>query len=240
MKKYIFLSLTLSLLTFTISAQKLKDAIYLKNGSIIYGKLIEVSDDKYKIETPVGIMIYSAEEVDKFVKENPVFTGRRDTGVGFALEAGLLIGSQSSQYPAPFSFNFIMTYTTGTKNVIGAGSGIEFLGSAFAPVFIEYKHLFNEKKTSPFIFMRGGALIHTGGDNDDYDTYPYDYSKRYKGGPTFGLGTGISWAKEDFETYLSFGYRYALTSYRQNDYNHIIYTYKNNYNRLEVKFGFKF
>jgi hypothetical protein len=54
------------------------------------------------------------------------------------------------------------------------------------------------------------------------------------------VGTGISWAKEDMETYLSFAYRYAQTSYKQNNYNDIIYTYKNNYNRLEIKFGFKF
>ncbi len=72
-----------------------------------------------------------------------------------------------------------------------------------------------------------------------YNPYNY-YPKDYKGGASLGLGTGISWAKQDIETYLSFSYRYAQTSYKQGSYNDVTYTYKNNYNRLEVKFGFKF
>ena len=64
--------------------------------------------------------------------------------------------------------------------------------------------------------------------------------KDYKGGASLGIGTGISWAKEESETYLTFAYRYAHTSYQQDDYNNVTYTYKNNFNRLEIKFGFKF
>ena len=43
----------------------------------------------------------------------------------------------------------------------------------------------------------------------------------YKGGGSFTFGTGISWAKEDYETYLSFAYRYAHTSYTQKDIQHM-------------------
>ena len=241
MKKQFVIILLLALIVWPAFSQKSKDAVYLKNGSIIYGKLIEISDNVYKIQTSDGSLFnFRSDEVEKFIKETPRFESRKTSGPGFALEGGLLVGSQSSEVSAPFSFNIILNLTSSTKNIFGIGSGVEFLGSTFSPVFIEVKRLLNDKKTAPFVFMRGGALIHTGG-NDDEDPYnPYYYPRSYKGGGTFLIGTGISWAKEDIEAYLSFGYRYAQTSYKQGNYNDVVYTYKNNYNRLEIKFGFKF
>ena len=243
MKKYVIFIITLTFIALPINAQKIKDALYLKNGSIIYGKLLEISDSKYRIQTSDGsLFIYSTDEVEKLIKESPGFDGRKTSGTGFALEAGVLIGTQVSNYVAPFSFNMILNFTSDTKNLVGIGTGVEFLGSAFTPFYLEYKRLFSDKKTTPFIFFRGGALVHLGGDNEsDYDPYHnYNYEKNYKGGASLTFGTGISWAREDSETYLSFAYRYARTSYKERNYNDIIYTYKNNYNRLEVKFGFKF
>lgn len=241
MKKQFVIFLLLAIIVLPAFSQRSKDAVYLKNGSIIYGKLLEISGNVYKIQTSDGSLFnFNSDEVEKFVKETPRFESRKTSGPGFALEGGILVGSQNSEVNAPFSFNIILNLTSNTRNIFGIGSGVEFLGSTFSPVYIEVKRLLNDKKTAPFVFMRGGALIHTGG-NDDEDPYnPYYYPRSYKGGGTFLLGTGISWAKEDIETYLSFGYRYAQTSYKQRNYNDVTYTYKNNYNRLEVKFGFKF
>lgn len=241
MKKHLILLIVLTIITLPLSAQKTRDALYLKNGSIIYGKLINISDGRYGIQTSDGSFFnFPADEVDKFAREAPHFEGRKASGAGFALEAGLLVGSQNSEFNTPFSFNVLVNYTTGIKNIIGIGSGVEFLGSAFSPVFLEYKRLFNDRKTAPFIFFRGGAILHTGGDDESDPNNQYYFPKNYQGGVSLGIGTGVSWAKEDGETYLSFAYRYAQTSYKQDSYNDITYTYKINYNRLEVKFGFKF
>lgn len=244
MKKFLIYVIVLTFIALPSNAQKIKDALYLKNGSIIYGKLLEISENKYKIQTSDGsLFIYGEDEVDKFLKEAPAFEGRKASGAGFALELGLLIGSQKSDFEAPFSFNFLVNITEKTKNIFSIGSGVEFLGSTYTPVFLEYKYLFYDRKTTPFFFLRGGALFHLGGDSegDNYSSYPNYYNQTdYKGGASLGFGTGISWTRNDSETYLSFGYRYAHTSYRQRNYNDFIYTYKNNYNRLEIKFGFKF
>ena len=241
MKKHLISLILLTIIILPVSAQKIKDALYLKNGSVIYGKLLEISENKYRIQTSDGSLFnFQADEVDKFLKETPRYDGRKTNVAGFALEAGLLIGSQNSDLNAPFSFNIIVNYTSFTKNIFGIGSGVEFLGSTFSPLFFEYRRLLNDRKTAPFIFFRGGALFHTGGDEESDPYNQYYYPKDYKGGTSLGIGTGISWAREDMETYLSFAYRYAQTSYKQDNYNDIIYTYKNQYNRLEVKFGFKF
>ena len=226
-----------------ILAQNNKDILYLKNGSMIYGKLVEVTDSVYKIKTSDGsLFIYSIPEVAKFVNEAPNFEGRKKSGLGFVIEAGLLAGVKTSEYTAPFSFNILANLTRNTKDVFGFGSGVEFIGQSYIPVFAEYKRLFYDKKTTPFIFIRGGKLYHQSGDSESSDSYynQYDYKNNYKGGLSFTLGTGISWVKDDNVTYLSFAYRNVHTSYTQRNYYNQDATYKNTLNRLEIKFGFNF
>ncbi len=244
MKKQLATAIMLIFILFPLSAQKSKDVLYLKNGSTIYGNLMEVSDNNYKIKTSDGsIFIFSIPEVEKFVNERYQFEERKKSGLGFVLEAGVLIGSQSTNYRAPFSFNFMANLTNKSKNIFGIGSGVEYLGQPFMPIFVEYKYLFSTRKTTPFLFLRGGNLFHLNGDanNNDNNTYnPYVTKINYRGGGSFTIGTGISWAYEDSETYLSFAYRNAHTSYSQKEYNTEPVTYRNSYNRLEIKFGFKF
>ncbi|MEI6048370.1 MAG: hypothetical protein WCS03_05690 [Bacteroidota bacterium] len=243
MKKHILLIIILLISVFQLSAQKTKDVLYLKNGSIIYGRLIEIADEQYKMRTTDGsIFIYKSSEVEKFAKESPLFDGRKEVGFGFSLEAGFLIGSQHTEYPTPFSFNFLGSAASNTTNITSLGSGVEFYGRPYTPLFLEYKHIFFNKKTTPFIFVRGGGVIPLGR-NEESTSTNYNYSngpKDYKGGGSFAVGTGISWAKEEYETYLSFAYRYAKTSYSQEEYNLGVVTYDNKLNRLEIKFGYKF
>jgi hypothetical protein len=162
--------------------------------------------------------------------------------MGVALDAGFLFGPQSSEYNSAFSFNILLNTTVDTKNIFGLGSGVEYLGQSFMPLILEYKYIISDKKTTPFIFIRGGKLFHLSGDQQNTDsTVPqYDNNKSYEGGGSFTLGTGISWVREGVETYLSFAYRNAHTSYTQTNFNNQTATYKNTYNRLEVKLGFRF
>jgi hypothetical protein len=243
MKKHLIPVIVLILINFPLTAQKSKDVLYLKNGSIIYGKLIEIKDDNYRIQTSDGsIFVFKTGEVDKFAKESPVYDGRKSSGFGFAIEGGLLVGAQSTDYNAPFSFNLLAGFVKNTKHLVSFGSGVEFLGKPYTPLFIEYKYLISEKKTAPFVFIRGGGIVHIGGDDSDSYGNPYDYNIpfNYKGGGSFTAGTGISWSKEGYEAFLSFAYRYANTSYDQKEYNVGTTTYENTFNRLEIKFGFRF
>lgn len=242
MKKHILLVIILIITVVQLSAQKTSDVLYLKNGSIIYGKLIEITNDQYKMQTSDGsIFIYKSDDVDKFAKEPLFFEGRKDHGFGFALEVGFLIGSQESDYVAPLSFNFLASITSNTNNVISLGSGVEFIGRPYTPLFLEYKYILNNRKTSPFIFLRGGGLIPAKNTEESSSvTYQNTQPKDYNGGLSMAIGTGISWAKEGYETNLSFAYRYAHTNYTQYEYNRGDVTYNSKYNRLEIKFGYKF
>jgi hypothetical protein len=239
MKKYFFLLVAFVFAGSVVSGQKIKDALYLKNGSVIYGVLTEVNDNQYKIKTKDGSLFsYPAQEVDKFIKENPAFDGRKTNGVGFALEAGCLAGSKSSNYVAPFSFNFLGNVTLKTRHIIGLGTGVEFIGRSYMPFFLEYKYILYNDMATPFFFTRVGGLCNVG-DSEGNQVINRIHTY-YNGGFSTAFGTGISWARDNYERYLSFAYRYFKTSRTESDSNGYETDYTDNYNRLEIKFGWRF
>lgn len=241
MKKHFFTIILLCAIAVSAFPQKTKDVLYLKNGSMIFGKLVEANNENYRIQTSDGsILIYPAAEVEKFTRDKPSYDGRKENGFTLTLETGLLAGSQDSRFTAPFSFNLLAGYTGNTRNIVSFGTGVEFFGRSYTPFFIEYKNIINNRKTSPFIFMRGGAVVPIGNADEGSPSMYNQYPKEYGGGASFTLGTGISWAREDFATSLSFAYRYAHISRKQSEYNGYNYTYNDNLNRLEIKFGFTF
>jgi preprotein translocase subunit YajC len=243
MKRLFSITVILIVITWQSAAQKYKDILYLKSGSKIYGTLLEVSDNQYKIRlNDSTIFTFQMSEVEKYEKEKEISRGRYSSGFGFTLEAGILIGAQSSTYDTPFSFNALLNYAVRTTNVVGLGTGAEFLGKTYTPVFIEIRKIFRSNGVSPYLFARGGILAYFG--SNDNITYPYSpnyyLKKDYKGGPSFTLGAGISWPGDGIETNLSFAYRYARTSYVQSEYQATDVTFTSNYNRLELKVGFRF
>jgi preprotein translocase subunit YajC len=243
MKKLFSITIIFIVITWQSAAQKYKDILYLKSGSKIYGTLLEVSDNQYKIRlNDSTIFTFSMSEVDKYTREKEISRGRRTDGFGFTLEAGILIGSQSNTYDTPFSFNTLLNYTVKTINIVGLGTGAEFLGKTYTPIYLEYRRIFHANGVSPYLFVRGGILAYFGSNDNITYTYNPNYflNKDYNGGPSFTLGTGISWAGDGIETNLSFAYRYARTSYVQREYQMTDATFTTNYNRLELKLGFRF
>ena len=159
---------------------------------------------------------------------------------GIGLEAGFLIGPQSTEYIAPFSFSVLGTYNIDSRHSVAAGTGVEFLGVSYVPIFAEYKIHLLSGNTSQFIFGRGGAIVYLGKNVEEWPNQSYYEQYDYSGGPMFTIGTGISWSKQSFKTVLSFAYRYAKTEYTYEDSYTQATTYESNYKRLEVKIGFYF
>ncbi len=243
MKRAFSIIIILVVVTWQASAQKYNDILYLKSGGKIFGTLLEVSDNQYKMKlNDSTLFTFQLSEVEKYSRQTEIARGRKADGIGFTLEAGILIGSQSNTYDTPFSFNSILDYSLSTTNILGIGTGAEFLGKTFTPIFLEYRKIFHPKGVSPYLFFRGGILAYLG--SNDLTTYAYNPSyylkKDYNGGASFTIGTGISWAGDGIETNLSFAYRYARTGYVQSEYQVTNVTYTTNYNRLEVKLGFRF
>jgi hypothetical protein len=240
MKKTLILLITLVFLSLQMQAQKGNDVLYLKNGSIVYGKLIEVVDNQYKIKTDDGLIFsFSSEEVEKFIlglpSESKKVAIKDPNGFGIGLESGFLIGSGNENFFLLFSFNPMITYTVNTRHTFSFVTGIELFDQFHIPAFLEYKYNLFKKDVSPFLYARGGGLISLGGgDSQEY----------YKGGWSCGAGAGLRWPIAGFESYIKFGYRYGLTVHiREETYVGTSLretTFHNNFYRLEMKWGFKF
>lgn len=216
------------------------DALVLRNGSVIKGKLVEASAESYRIKTYDGsILVYPADQVESYSTAAPGRENRGNSNFGLGLEAGFLVGNQNSEYIAPFSFNILGIYRASDMHSLSVGSGVEYLGVAFSPLFIEYSANLLDRPASPFIFFRGGAEIYTGGKPDEEDSGYYE-ERDYSGGPTFSVGTGINWHRDSYDMILSFAYRYIKTEYSIQDYYSNESDYITSWKRLEVKLGFRF
>src|ERR1035437_5308408 len=86
MKRNIFfvaLFMLITAISFSVSAQNgnMEDVVYLKNGSIIHGIIIEqIPNESLKVQTKDGnVFVYKMTEVDKMTKEQITNT-RGNTG----------------------------------------------------------------------------------------------------------------------------------------------------------------
>ena len=78
MKRTILFLVCLMGMTFAFAQGNMQDVVYLKNGSIIRGEIIEmVPSETVKIMTADGcVFIYDFADVEKFTKEKPIHYGR--------------------------------------------------------------------------------------------------------------------------------------------------------------------
>src|ERR1035437_364175 len=83
MKRNIFfvaLFMLITAISFSVSAQNgnMEDVVYLKNGSIIHGIIIEqIPNESLKVQTKDGnVFVYKMTEVDKMTKEQITNTSR--------------------------------------------------------------------------------------------------------------------------------------------------------------------
>jgi hypothetical protein len=240
MKRILFFLIILIVISPQSIAQRGRDALYLKNGSIVHGKLIEIKNGQYSISTSEGLLFtFSTDEVEKFIlgeqSEQKEVKINDPNGFGFGIESGFLISSGGKNFPLLFSFNLMATYTLNTRNTFSFATGAELFDQVYMPLIMEYRFNILKNNVSPFIYIRGGGLLSLSVD-DEYEDY--------KGGWTFGAGTGFRWPIGGFESYIRLGYRYGFTvrdtNYSYLDEDREKYTYHSNFYRLEMKWGFKF
>lgn len=237
MRKTLHLTITLIILSIQLSGQQPLDTIYLKNGSVVYGTIRESSKNKYTIRTPdMFYFSFSADEVERFVSREKYKPDRgRPEGIGFNMESGLIIGSAEHAFPTLPSITPRITYTINTIHSVSVGIGFEVYDEPMLPLFAEYKINFSKKHFTPFCYVKGGGLFYLKSDEEDFY-----YSRDYKHGWTAGTGFGLSWPLGKYESYAQIGYRHSYMKYISDFEESYELTHIQNYNRLEISWGFKF
>lgn len=141
-----------------------KETVYLKNGSVIKGDVIEqIPGQSLKVRTSDGsLFVYSMDDVERITKEEittPDANGHR--GLDFGIDAGVDIMKGVSHCPV----ELVLSKRINKNISLGLGAGANFPtsggGKPSIPVFVDFKGLMplTSTKMTPFIDIRGGYMI---------------------------------------------------------------------------------
>lgn len=175
-KLFSLISITIFMLvSFIANAQNYEDVVYLKNGSVIRGVVVEqVPYQTLKIQTKDGnIFVYNFSDIEKMTKEMPLATQFNKPKGYFGLVELGFASSINGHEPLRISATIINGYRVLPQFAIGVGVGIQEYAIDYKdftiPIFAHLRSDFLNKKASPFVaFNIGYNLSVIGNTNDRY------------------------------------------------------------------------
>ena len=153
-------------------AQALQEVVYLKNGSIIRGTIIEqVPNQSLKVQTADGsVFVYQMSEVEKITKEESkakksVYDhGHR--GLDYSIGGGLMVGKGGTAMGDGF-FEIGKRFTPNFYWGIGAGVLGGSGSDLYVPITTKFQALFpvTQSGIAPNVAVRTGFMANTNIDN---------------------------------------------------------------------------
>ena len=168
-KILLLLSLFFSLLAPVVAQNSLgPDVIYLKNGSVVYGYIIElIPEQKLKLKqnlSDADVEVYLMEHVDRIVRSVQTDYPRakyQKTHIGYKgfVDAGVTIGTGLNEMTR-IEFNTSHGYQISPAFFLGAGTGVHVYidqSTAVIPIFLEMRGTVpTQSRFAPFLTVRGG------------------------------------------------------------------------------------
>lgn len=241
MKKTIF-SLLLAAAPIISSA---KEVVYLKNGSIIKGDIVEIVPNKtLTVETADGsTFVCNYDDIDKITREksvnNEVIETPKIKNNSSPLKRGYSAQINSDIFANSLTCGPVITTVHGfrfnPKISIGLGTGIRFdpYNEDYAiPVFANVRYDILNRKISPFMAANSGIAIGIGEFNTGFYG-SFDFGCRFK---RFSLSTGVETAKRREMDYYSVPFWYNGDIY----YGEKEYTYDIQSINFILRLGFVF
>ena len=235
------------------SAGRGEDVVYLRNGGVIRGSIIEQLPNEYiKIQTANGnITVYTINEVERILRDNSSTRNiyqlpRSSSGTGLRrgfraiIDFGYYWGDDLGDYRRDrFIFNFIAGYQATPYFSFGLGTGFAyydgvqgysnaFSGDEFLiPFFTDFRVNFINRRVSPYLSFDIG--------------YSFKLDDDFKGVGMFINPTiGVSFrAVKRSEIHIGIGYH--LQNWKDAYWNYYTNNYKNvDFEAIAFKFGFSF
>ena len=202
MKSFLLFAVILFLLPVALPAQtETKDVVYLKDGGILRGEIIEVNEHSHlKIEiTGRNIFMISMDDVEKISsEEKPSQLHFKKSGYmnrsGFEF---LRANNESS-----LRFTMVNGYQFNPHFAAGIGFGITPYNDplTLVPVFLDLNLRFLEANSSPYLFLKTGYNFSV---HHDDDVELLDH----KGGLLFNPGVGLHFIRNSsVGWYIQAGY----------------------------------
>ncbi len=232
MLKSLFISIFILCSSLYINAQVSKeDIIYLKNGSILRGKISDTSQNiKIKIIGNNEIVIPKNEIANTQYNQTPSYRNKK-------IELYSLI----SLFGENAGFNFITTLPLPYRLSLGLGTGVEWFDNAQIPMFIDFRYHMLSSHISPFIYGNLGYALpmERKAKNENFE---------YKGGILAAAGGGVRFNfTKNNALFFGIGYRYQKSKAVQeinnyypgyNSHNPATITNHDEFNRFTFSFGF--
>jgi len=172
-------------ITTTQAQNNYEDVVYLKNGSIIHGMIIEqVPNVSIKIKSGPNVFVYKMEEIEKITREEVqggigigADYGYRKKGYAGSYEIGL------SDYPkdenvAMFAIMLVNGYRFNPYFSLGLGAGAEISTKDIfnIPVYADMRAYFTKTRVAPFFnFGAGYNVVIKGADYYYYSSGTESY-----------------------------------------------------------------
>ncbi len=214
MKKLSIFILFVFITTFAFAQnKKYQDVIYLKNGSIIRGIIMEQVPNKIvKIETSNrNIFVYQMNDVKKIVKEpkkNKISlssNSKLQKGYKAIVETGYGIGENGK---SRINLNIIDGYQFNSHFSLGLGTGLQYYfntETALIPFFADFRGYFmNSNKFSPYVSLDVG--------------YSFDATNNFEGvGLLVNPNAGFSYKISD-KSIMNAGIGYKMQGMKSYEY----------------------
>ena len=185
MKRLILLFLFFAAASLSMDAQQYEDVIYLKNGSVIRGIIMEqVPNESMEIHTSDGsVFICEIADILKIAKEE-VFSRRHAKSFNKPKGYFGLVEMTAPTVVAGADFGFTMVngYRVVPQFAVGVGVGLKacfYDGGLFMPVYLHLRSDFLNRPVSPYFALDLGYNV---------PVYWYDYY-----GPVIAPSLGVSY-----------------------------------------------
>ncbi|HEY0611807.1 MAG TPA: hypothetical protein VGD35_19180 [Chitinophaga sp.] len=239
----LLLSGLLTTLAFTAAAQKRIsqarkpqaihwDVLYLKNGSVIKGTIIDSSAAAVKIENRIeDTLVYAAQDVERITRvPKPLKISPR--GFYGIMEAGIQFGEdQGAILRAIGGYRFAWQWQA------GVGIGLDDYSVQSAPVFADIRYDFSRKDQTLFVYTGAGASI----------PWPTKSQKGLeepaKKTPGLYLHAGLGYKirmKHNRSLHIAAGYAHAEMDIEYEWEGRTYRTYNYSYNRVTIALGYSF
>lgn len=238
--KLAFVSFFILLMAGNAYSQAREDIVYLFNGSILRGKIIEnISGVKTTIEIVGRNIIVVPDSTIRMILVNQVIPWTKPENIASPVEMTANVnfygGSKNSG-----GFTFITSYHFPFRLSTGAGIGIEWFDHQQIPFVADVKYFFQKGWWTPYVYAQAGYAVPLSEKGDTEWTQNH-------GGTLAGIGAGmrINFSRRN-ALIFSMGYRYQKTETVNNPYPWSSYypQYEtiqyDEYNRLTFSFGFLF
>lgn len=231
--------------------EKLQDVIYLNNGSILHGEIIEIKanesitmnsncGDKWVINQNEIMRIAKEPVSTEIKKESNEEISYKINGYYSNINIGFMFSGEMESVFPPLSIMFLNGYEFKWDLAIGAGVGIDLINETYMPIVGDIRYYFKDSKLSHFIYFQGGYAMPLGSP-DPYDYNYYESDMESKGGYIINPGIGLKLNLQDKNAFsFAIGYKYMQVEHEYIEYSGQKINRTTEYNRITLGIGFHF